>query len=167
MYRAFSFSFIVSMLILASACGKSEPDDKQAPAKKQVHQPSKVNQKTANQVKANSAKETAIKLTQGSADAGPRGDAKSGASIYATYCMACHQKDGKGMGGALAADFVNDTSRLAKPDSLLLSSIANGVKGKLVMPPQKDILSPQQQKDVLAYIRTAFSSKFTNSGSGG
>lgn len=91
------------------------------------------------------------------ADAGPPGDAAKGEALYKQFCLACHQPDGSGMKGALAADFVNDKSRLQKPDSVLLKSIAEGVTGKMaVMPPQKDLLTETQRKDVLAYIRREF-----------
>jgi mono/diheme cytochrome c family protein len=57
----------------------------------------------------------------------------------------------------LAASFVDDKSRLAKSDAELLNSIKNGVvaNGK-VMPPQKDVLSDTEMRDVLAYIRKTF-----------
>ncbi len=90
-------------------------------------------------------------------DAGPRGDATKGEELFKLLCVACHQKDGKGMGGAMAADFVNNKVHLEKPDSVLLESIANGVQGaKAAMPPQKDLLNEQERKDVLAYIRKSF-----------
>lgn len=90
-------------------------------------------------------------------DAGPPGDPVAGQKVYDKICKACHMADGKGMGGALAADFVADKTRLQKPDSALLKSIAEGIKGKkAVMPPQKDALSEQERKDALAYIRKTF-----------
>ena len=97
---------------------------------------------------------------QGAADAGPRGDAKAGEAIYKAKCAPCHQADGKGMNGALGGNFVDDKTLLAKPDSVLLGSIAEGVKGKkAVMPPQKDLLSEQERKDALAYIRETYGDK--------
>ena len=90
-------------------------------------------------------------------DAGPLGDPVAGLKVYDKVCKACHQADGKGMGGALAANFVAERERLQKPDSVLLKSIAEGIKGKkAIMPPQKDALSEQERKDALAYIRKAF-----------
>lgn len=90
-------------------------------------------------------------------DAGPPGDAAKGAEVYKKVCMACHQKDGRGMNGALAADFRGDGARLQKPDSVLLKSIREGkTSGNLVMPAQKDNLRPQEIKDALAYVRATF-----------
>ncbi|MBM4345827.1 MAG: c-type cytochrome [Deltaproteobacteria bacterium] len=87
-------------------------------------------------------------------------DAGRGATVYATFCLACHQADGRGKNGTLAADFVSDASRLAKPDSELLASIANGRQANgLSMPPWKDALTAQQRADALAYIRTQFGRK--------
>ena len=96
---------------------------------------------------------------KGRADSGPRGNVQKGEKVYTIYCVACHQKDGKGMGGLLAANFVDDIKRLAKPDSVLLKSIREGVTGKSVMPAHKMILSEQEIKDVLAYIRATFTKK--------
>ncbi len=104
-----------------------------------------------------SAKGAAATAGKGLHDAGPVGDAAKGAALYASKCLACHQKDGKAMGGMLGANFVDDKARLAKPDSVLLASIRDGVKGKsAVMPPQKDAMSAQEMKDVLAYVRKTF-----------
>ena len=90
-------------------------------------------------------------------DAGPPGDPVAGLKVYDKVCKACHQADGKGMGGALAANFIDEKERLQKPDSVLLKSIAEGIKGKkAIMPPQKDALSEQERKDALAYIRQKF-----------
>jgi cytochrome c oxidase cbb3-type subunit 3 len=87
------------------------------------------------------------------------GNADGGKVVYEQYCQACHQADGKGSGGMLAADFTADPSRLAKSDAELLSSINDGYKGSVgIMPPWKGTVSPQEQADVLAYIRAQFGS---------
>lgn len=87
----------------------------------------------------------------------PVGDAAAGATVYGTYCTPCHQPDGTGMGGMLGANFRDDPTRLAKSDAELLTSIRNGVQGKIgAMPPQKDVLTEQQMADALAYIRATF-----------
>ena len=80
----------------------------------------------------------------------------SGEKIYRMYCVGCHQPDGRGMpvpGGA--ANFVDDKTRLAKPDADLLKIIIDGKEGT-GMPPFGAVLSALQQKSVLAYIRSAF-----------
>ncbi len=115
--------------------------------------------KTADAGKADGAKAKGSSA-QGAADAGPRGDAKAGEAIYKTKCLMCHQADGKGMNGMMGGNFVDEKERLAKPDSELLKVIAEGVQGKTsMMPPQKDLLSEQERKDALAYIRETFGDK--------
>jgi mono/diheme cytochrome c family protein len=85
------------------------------------------------------------------------GDPVAGEAVYKKICTACHQADGSGMNGMLAANFVTDKTRLAKSNEELLISIRDGrtVDGK-VMPPQKGILSEQEMKDALSYIRKSF-----------
>lgn len=88
--------------------------------------------------------------------------AERGARVYAANCQACHQADGSGRIGTLqmAANFVEDTERMAKSDEELLQSIANGRKGTVgQMPPWGAILSEQQRVDALAYVRERFGSK--------
>lgn len=78
-----------------------------------------------------------------------------GAKLYTQHCNACHQVDGRGVGGKAAADFVGDPTRLAKSDAQLLSSIAQGVRGT-AMPGFGGRLDEEQQQAVLAYIRATF-----------
>ena len=60
-------------------------------------------------------------------------------------------------GGAAAADFVGDKTRLAKSDTELIRSIQRGVEGqKLVMPPFGDVLSESEIRNVIGYIRATF-----------
>jgi caa(3)-type oxidase subunit IV len=87
------------------------------------------------------------------------GASAAGAAVYKTYCVACHQADGRGMGGMLAADFIGDPTRLAKSDEQLLTSIRDGVTGKIgVMPPWGSALSETQQREALSYVRSQFGS---------
>ena len=81
-------------------------------------------------------------------------DLEAGKVVYKTYCVACHQEDGRG-GGTAAANFAGDRARLAKSDAELLRSIRLG-KLETGMPPWGAILNEQQIQDVLAYIRSAF-----------
>jgi mono/diheme cytochrome c family protein/cytochrome c oxidase subunit IV len=84
-------------------------------------------------------------------------DAARGKKVYDTYCAACHQADGKGMEGKLAANFVDDAERMAQSDEVLLKSIADGKTGKIgTMPPWAASLSEQQRVDALKYIRVTF-----------
>ncbi|MBW2257326.1 MAG: cytochrome c [Deltaproteobacteria bacterium] len=94
------------------------------------------------------------------------GDVQRGSTVYATYCTACHQADGRGLNGMLAADFVGDTSRLAKPDAELLEVIRNGKVGTVgAMPPWDQSLTEQQMVDALAYVRATFQAEQVESGS--
>jgi len=87
-------------------------------------------------------------------------ESAKGATVYQSYCMACHQADGRGQvaGGArLAADFTTPGGPLARPDEELLTTIRYGRTGSIgAMPPWNGILSTQQQRDVLAYLRAQF-----------
>jgi mono/diheme cytochrome c family protein len=87
--------------------------------------------------------------------AAPAGDVEAGKIVYNTFCMACHQLDGKGMNGALGANFVEDKTRLAKTDEQLLNSIANGVPGTTMIA-WGGQLDETKRKNVLAYIRATF-----------
>ena len=78
-----------------------------------------------------------------------------GERTYLMYCTSCHGYNGQGNNG-LGADFVNDKTRLAKPDAELINDIRNG-EGR--MPAWRGILSDQEIRDVLAYIRHEFGEK--------
>ena len=78
-----------------------------------------------------------------------------GERIYIMYCTSCHGYDGTGLGG-MGADFVNDKTRLTKPDAELINDIRNG-EGR--MPAWRGILTDQEIRDVLAYIRLSFGEK--------
>jgi mono/diheme cytochrome c family protein len=80
-----------------------------------------------------------------------------GEKVYRMYCVGCHQPDGRGVVGG-AANFVDDKTRLAKPDDHLLGVIEKGNEAK-AMPPFGSILSVNQRKAVLAYIRATFGEK--------
>jgi mono/diheme cytochrome c family protein len=84
-------------------------------------------------------------------------DIDNGRQVYLTYCVSCHQADGRGGGipGLAAADFVGERSPLVKDDEILLGIIAAGVPEK-AMPPFEQILSREERRDVLAFIRGAF-----------
>jgi putative membrane protein len=84
--------------------------------------------------------------------AAPAAAALGGAEIYRQHCQACHQPDGRGLGGRLAADL---GTRLHKPDEALLRSIAGGVQGTAMVGFQGR-LSEAQMREVLVYVRSAF-----------
>ncbi len=91
------------------------------------------------------------------AGATPAAMIAAGEKTYRLYCVACHQPDGRGVPGG-AANFRDDKARLAKPDAELLKIIAGGVDTK-GMPPFETMLSVQQRRAVLAYIRATFGEK--------
>ena len=91
------------------------------------------------------------------------GDAKSGKTIYTTYCVVCHGNEGKGDGPGAAA--LNPKPRNFS-DSKLMATIDLPTRVKAVteggasvgvspvMPPFKEALSEQQIRDVLAFVGT-------------
>lgn len=89
------------------------------------------------------------------ADTSLPGDPVAGAPIYARVCLACHGSDGRGNGG-IGGDFAQP-ERLQQDNAVLINTITNGsnVNGR-VMPPQSAVLSEQEIKDVLSYIRQEF-----------
>ena len=87
------------------------------------------------------------------------GSPERGAVVYATYCASCHQADGSGLSaaGPMAGSFIGPESRLVQSDEALLSSIRDGKTGTVgAMPPWKGVLSDQQQRDALAYVRATY-----------
>jgi putative membrane protein len=80
--------------------------------------------------------------------------ASEGARVYARYCVACHQSDGRGRNGTLAADFAT-TDRLTQSDAQLLRSIAEGVPGS-AMPAFGALLSEAQRRAVLTHVRETY-----------
>ncbi len=78
-------------------------------------------------------------------------------ATYERYCQACHQPDGRGLNGKVAASFVDDPRVLGKSDDTLLRSIAHGKVGPAgAMPAWGAVLSTEQRREVLAYIRSAY-----------
>ncbi|MCP9469138.1 MAG: cytochrome c [Nitrospira sp.] len=77
-----------------------------------------------------------------------------GKKIYVKHCVGCHGIEGKGDGyKLLGADpaMLTAPSIQKKSDEALLKTIH---EGKAIMPPWNVRLSEQEERDVLAYIRT-------------
>lgn len=81
-----------------------------------------------------------------------------GKLIYEQRCAVCHGQQGQGDGPE--APFLSprpgslvSAGTSVKSDADLLAVIANG-KPRTAMPAWKDLLSEEQRRDVLAYIRT-------------
>ncbi len=89
----------------------------------------------------------------------------NGKKIYTTYCLACHQADGKGVQGMNPS--LVDTDWVGGEKNKLIGVILNGMKGKKVdgeeyrniMAPH-DFLNDQDIADVLTYIRSNFGNDF-------
>jgi len=85
------------------------------------------------------------------------GDATTGAAIYAKHCQACHQADGRGLEGRVAADFTAAPGVLDKSDEELLRSVSEGRTGSIgTMPAMGAILSAEQLRETLGYIRASY-----------
>jgi len=85
------------------------------------------------------------------------GNAAAGRRTYKDACRKCHGQDGKGNDGLTGGNFVDDKSRLAKSDAELIEIIKEGKEGKIgTMPAHKALLTDQQIRDVLAYIRATY-----------
>jgi putative membrane protein len=93
--------------------------------------------------------------TAAAAPLAKRGDPARGADVYRSACISCHQADGRGAQGKLAADFVTDRTRLAKSDEALVQSILNGVPGTSMVP-FSGRLTEAQALDLVAYLRAEF-----------
>jgi putative membrane protein len=96
--------------------------------------------------------------TAAAAPLAKRGDPARGAQVYRALCISCHQADGRGAEGKLAADFVADRTRLAKSDDALVQSILDGVPGTSMVP-YGGRLTDAHARDIVAYLRAEFGSK--------
>jgi mono/diheme cytochrome c family protein len=90
-------------------------------------------------------------------------DMPATSAVYSTYCIACHQRDGKGDGSRfpplMQSEWVNyNTPRL-------INLVLNGIKGPVtvkglsyneVMPAHGSFLSDDQIAEVLTYIKSNF-----------
>jgi mono/diheme cytochrome c family protein len=80
-------------------------------------------------------------------------DPVRGEQIFKVNCMVCHQADGKGSQQVGTPDYTLPGGPLSRSDEELLATIAGG---KNQMPPFGNVLSSQDIKHVLAYVRKAF-----------
>jgi len=95
-----------------------------------------------------------------SGDPGPTSverELATGENVYRRYCVSCHQPDGRGLDGKLAADF-RDPMRLARPDAALEKSVADGVAGT-AMPAFRRELDAAEIRSVVAYVRRTYAPK--------
>lgn len=90
--------------------------------------------------------------------AAPSGDPDRGRVVYDQYCAGCHGATGRGDGPAALALSPRPASLIsaatsAKSDKELLQTIVNG-KPRTAMQAWTGTLTPEEQRDVLAYIRS-------------
>lgn len=83
---------------------------------------------------------------------------EAGKAIYEQRCAVCHGPQGRGDGPE--APFLSprpgsliSAGTSVKSDADLLAVISNG-KPRTAMPAWKDLLTDEQRRDVLAYVRT-------------
>jgi mono/diheme cytochrome c family protein len=88
-------------------------------------------------------------------------DEADGRAIYADACAACHGDDGRGRAGMAfdvpLPDFTDCRIATAEPESNWLPLIAHGgveLGLSTAMPAFADALTPEQQRAVLAYVRS-------------
>jgi putative membrane protein len=98
---------------------------------------------------------TPVSARPGAAEASTLAQLAAGKTTYQSLCLPCHQADGRGYGGKVAADFVTDPTRLAKSDAALARSIAHGVPGTLMRGFAAE-LGEDEIRNVLSYIRHSF-----------
>jgi len=88
-----------------------------------------------------------------------------GKTVYAKYCLTCHQVDGSGVAN-LNPPLINTKWTLGSK-TVLIQQVLKGSSGKVeidgdtfsnTMPPLK-VLTDQQIADVLTYVRNSFGNK--------
>ena len=80
---------------------------------------------------------------------GEAANRQNGRTIYDTYCVGCHGEAGNSIDPTIP-NFANG-DRLFQMDSQLLESIRSGNQ---TMPAFRGLLSDQEIRDVIAYLRT-------------
>jgi len=99
---------------------------------------------------------TASTDTSAAASSSGAGDVARGEIVYKARCVLCHGPEGRGNGVGAAAlnpkprNHHDQAYMHSRTDAQLLDVIHNG-KGQ--MPAWKTVLSEQEMKDVLAYVR--------------
>jgi len=82
--------------------------------------------------------------------------ARTGEEVYRTFCQACHMADAKGAVGAGAFPPLANNPRLATTGYAAFM-IANGKGG---MPWFRDVLSKEQARELITYLRTHFGNDY-------
>ena len=90
-----------------------------------------------------------------------------GKQIYNTYCLSCHQADGKGV-QRLNPPLVN-TEFVSGDKKRLIGIVLNGLDGEIEIDGETynnvmashDYLNDEQIADVLTYVRNSFGNKYS------
>ncbi|MEX0772915.1 MAG: c-type cytochrome [Balneolales bacterium] len=84
-------------------------------------------------------------------------NAVRGGETYQQYCTVCHQADGRGSSQLGTPDFTSISGPLSMSEDELISTISEG-KG-YNMPSFGNVISNQEIRDVVAYLRETFKEK--------
>ena len=79
----------------------------------------------------------------------------TGELVYQARCVSCHQADGRGLQGRVAADFVGDKTRLRKSDEVLLRSVEDGIPGT-AMRGFRGETTDEERRAVVQFLRQRF-----------
>jgi cbb3-type cytochrome c oxidase subunit III len=91
----------------------------------------------------------AVRSASSAAQAG-KGKKTDTAALYQQHCAKCHLEDGKGIASLEPPDFTDAKWQAARTDKEFIEAINNG---KGVMPGLKDVLSAQEVRALVKYVR--------------
>lgn len=112
--------------------------------------------------KAATSEETTTSETQEVAKAEEKPKAHPGKSVYMTYCMTCHMKEGEGVPNLNPP--LTDKEWIEGDKTRLITIALNGLQGEIEVAGEKwngvmashSFLNDQQIADVLSYVRQSF-----------
>lgn len=83
---------------------------------------------------------------------------EDGRAVYSSHCQGCHQSNGQGLGATLGADLNAPRAIRERSDAELITTIRDGIaRTSSPMPAFDDVLDDRQTRDLVAYLRHAFS----------
>ena len=150
--RTIETSMVALLVIMAGCGGEADASEATAPAESAPAPAS------AAASARGGADEIDLSLPEYQGDHSLPGDPVAGETVYRANCLACHAANGRGNGGITGADFIGDRRRLARNNEVLLRSIREGINNSPAMPAHADLLSDQEMRDALSYVRQTFGS---------
>ncbi len=84
-------------------------------------------------------------------------DEQKGQDAYATYCIGCHQFDGKGIPGVYPA--LAGSALVTVDAKVLARLILDGGFANTIMPKYRDVLDAATAAAILTYIRSNWGNK--------